>query len=354
MLQEFLTANREAIIIRTRAMLQQRAAPRPTDAELNNGIPLFLNQLIEALGVPSVSRTSEDTQSAIKHGTDLLRMGFTVGQVVHDYGDLCQAVTAVAVDLKASISTEEFQTMNRCLDDAIAHAVTEFSRRREQSISDRGVEHLGVLTHELRNLLNSAMLAFEALKTGSVGASGTTSTLLDYSLNRMRNLIDRSLAEVRLKAGMRRWEQVLVGELIEEAAVPAAIEARRRGLRFAVEPVEYGVAIMVDRQHLASALANLLQNAFKFTRPPGTVSLQTHTTVDRVLIEIGDECGGLPPGKTEELFRLFEQRGRDRSGLGLGLTISRQAVEESGGKIHVHDLPGKGCVFTIDLPRPPP
>jgi signal transduction histidine kinase len=98
-------------------------------------------------------------------------------------------------------------------------------------------------------------------------------------------------------------------------------------------------------------LSNLLQNALKFTHPPGHVSLKTHTTVDRVQIEIEDECGGLPAGKIEDLFRMFEQRGADRTGLGLGLTISRQGVEESGGAIHVRDLPGKGCVFTVDLPR---
>jgi hypothetical protein len=119
MLQGFLAANHEEIIVRTRAKLRERAAPRPTDAELDKGIPLFLNQLGEVLRVPSTSPSSEATRSAIKHGSDLLRMGSTVGQVVHDYGDLCQAITELAVDLKASISTEEFQTPNRCLDDTI-------------------------------------------------------------------------------------------------------------------------------------------------------------------------------------------------------------------------------------------
>jgi signal transduction histidine kinase len=70
------------------------------------------------------------------------------------------------------------------------------------------------------------------------------------------------------------------------------------------------------------------------------------------LIEVEDECGGLPPGDSEELFKVFEQRGGDRSGLGLGLAISRRGVEANGGKLYVRDLPGRGCVFTIDLPKP--
>jgi signal transduction histidine kinase len=111
------------------------------------------------------------------------------------------------------------------------------------------------------------------------------------------------------------------------------------------------VDVEADRQLLAAAVANLLQNAFEFTRPQGHVMLTTLSSKGRVLIEVEDECGGLPPGKAEELFLQFEQRGRDRSGLGLGLSISRRSVEADGGEIHVRDLPGKGCVFAIDLPR---
>ncbi|MGA3124091.1 MAG: HAMP domain-containing sensor histidine kinase, partial [Polyangiaceae bacterium] len=99
---------------------------------------------------------------------------------------------------------------------------------------------------------------------------------------------------------------------------------------------------------------NLLQNAFKFTRDHGDVALTARATADRVLFEVGDECGGLPPGRTEDLFRPFEQRGSDRSGVGLGLAICFKAAKANGGEIRVRDLPGKGCVFTLDLPRKPP
>ena len=133
----------------------------------------------------------------------------------------------------------------------------------------------------------------------------------------------------------------------------AAIEAKARGLQLTVTPVEPGVAIDVDRQLIAAALANLLQNAFKFSRPNGHVVLRTDTatTTGRVLIEVEDECGGLPPGRAEDLFRPFEQRSADRSGLGLGLAIARESVETNGGEIRARSLPGRGCIFTIDLPR---
>jgi hypothetical protein len=68
------------------------------------------------------------------------------------------------------------------------------------------------------------------------------------------------------------------------------------------------------------------------------------------LIEVADQCGGLPSGDLDELFSPFAQRGRDRTGLGLGLSISRRGVEANDGKLSVRNRPGKGCVFTIDLP----
>jgi signal transduction histidine kinase len=102
---------------------------------------------------------------------------------------------------------------------------------------------------------------------------------------------------------------------------------------------------------IAAALANLLQNAFKFSRANGHIVLRTDTTAGRILIEVEDECGGLPPGQAEDLFRPFAQRSADRSGLGLGLAIARESVEADGGEIRARSVPGKGCVFTIDLPR---
>ncbi|HEX7623420.1 MAG TPA: ATP-binding protein, partial [Anaeromyxobacteraceae bacterium] len=102
---------------------------------------------------------------------------------------------------------------------------------------------------------------------------------------------------------------------------------------------------------LASAFFNLLQNAFKYSVPHGHVAVRTVCGDERVTIEIEDECGGLPDQDTEALFSPFgERRGRDRSGLGLGLSISRKAVKAFGGDLRVRNLPGKGCIFTIELP----
>ena len=288
------------------------------------------------------------------HGHDLLRQGFTVSQVVHDYGDICQTITELALEQDAPISTDDFRTLNRCLDDAIAGAVTEFGRGRNQSTVDgadaRGNERLGFLAHELRNLLNTSILAFDVLQTGDVGVGGSTGKVLRRNLLGARDLIGRSLAEVRLTKGIEHRERFTVAGFIEDVAQAASLEANERDITFTVTPVEDGVAIEADRQVLGSVIGNLLQNAFKFTRPRTIVTLRVGATVDRVLIEIEDECGGFP-GDTANLFRPFDQRGANRSGMGLGLAYSRWAVEANRGRIYARTVPGKGCVFTVDLPR---
>jgi signal transduction histidine kinase len=350
MLHEFLAAHRHAIIGRARAKVAARPAPRATEAELDRGIPLFLDQLIDTL---RLSQPSSDAmaESAARHGRDLLKQGFTVAQVVHDYGGVCQAVTELAAEITAPITVEEFHSFNQCLDEAIAQAVTEYTRGRVQSTADEGTERLGNLSHELRNALGAAMLSFQTLKMGSVGLGGSTAALLDRSLRRACALVDSAVAQVRLEAGSRTIERVSMCEFIEEVEVSASMEAGAHGLTLAVRSVVPGVDVAVDRQLLAGAVTNLLQNAFKFTRARGHVSLAVSSTDERVSIAIEDECGGLPPGKADELFLPFEQQNPNRSGLGLGLSISRRSIEAIGGGLAVRDVPGTGCVFTIDLPR---
>jgi signal transduction histidine kinase len=354
MLHEFITINRKEIVLRCRAKVATRSVPPPTEAEINHGVPLFLDQLVTTLRGGQGEINPEISRSAVLHGHDLLRQGFTVSQVVHDYGDICQTITELALEQDAPISTDDFRTLNRCLDDAIAGAVTEFGRGRNQSTLDgadaRGHERLGFLAHELRNLLNTSILAFDVLQTGDVGVGGSTGKVLRRNLLGARDLIGRALAEVRLTQGIQNPEHFTVAGFIDEVAEAARLEADEHDVTFAVMPVEHRVAIEADRQLLASVIANLLQNAFKFTRPRTTVTLRVGASADRVRIEVEDECGGLP-GETANLFRPFGQRGADRSGLGLGLAYSKWAVEANGGRISVRTVPGKGCVFTVDLPR---
>jgi signal transduction histidine kinase len=356
MLYEFITMNREEIIRRCRAKVASRPIPAPTDAEIDHGVPLFLDQLVGVLRLGQ-SSSPEMVSSAGLHGSDLLRQGFTVSQVVHDYGDVCQSITELAQETDAPISTGDFRVLNACLDNAIADAVTQYGRERNQSTIDGGAvlenERLGFFTHELRNLIHTALIAFEVVKSGNVGVAGNTGGVLHRSLLAARDLVARSMAEVGLTRGVQNLEPFLVSGFIDELVTAAQLAANARGITLKVMPVEDDVAIEADRQVLAAVIMNVLQNAFKFTRPRTIVTLRVGAEADRVLIEIQDECGGLPGGDVDDLFRPFEQRGANRSGLGLGLAFSRWATEANHGRIYARNLPDAGCVFTVDLPRCP-
>jgi signal transduction histidine kinase len=373
MLHQFLTANRNDLIDRCRLKVVQRRAPKATDAELEHGVPLFLDQLIKTLQVETTterarsrevsgpaggegSALSEIGTAAARHGRELLQRGFTVDQVVHNYGDLCQAITDLAFERNAPFEVDEFRTLNRCLDNAIADSVTEFSYQRDLLLEDAGIhalnERLGFLAHELRSLIQTATLAVTAIKAGNVGLAGATGAVLDRSLIGLRNLVDRSLADVRVTAGMPPRHQLLpLAQFIGEVKIAASLEAHAHGCGFVVSAVDPSLAVEVDRDLLFSAVGNLLQNAFKFTEQNSEVSLNVHSTADCVLIDVEDSCGGLPPGDAEKMFLPLPPGSKEKSPLGLGLSICRRSVEANGGVLSVRDRPGAGCVFTIELPR---
>jgi signal transduction histidine kinase len=353
LLHEFITAYRDAIITRARAKLTDRPWPLVSTSELEHGIPLFLTQLSETLRLEESDTPFSDTainSAAIKHGAELRALGFNISQVVHDYGDICQAITEVAVEQNVPITTEEFHVLNRCLDAAIAGAVTEHARITADSRSTGEIERSGQLAHEVRDHLHTALLAFQTLKRGTVGIGGSTGTVLGRSLTNLRDLVDNALSDIRMTANIAHPEHVPVAVFLGEIAMAASLHADSRELTFTVERVDSVLAVDADPQLLASAVMNLLNNAFKFTPAGGRVVLRARREGPRVLIEVEDRCGGIPES-TADPFKAFAHRRRhDRSGLGLGLSIARKAIRLYGGEITVRNLPGTGCVFVIDLP----
>ncbi len=143
--------------------------------------------------------STEIGRSASLHGTELLRLGFTVDQVVHDYGDVCQAVTQLALDRGTSLSTDEFRTLNRCLDNAIADAVTAFAHGRPQSKDGENAsmrKRVAAFSDEHRRLTEIARHSFAAIKTGNIGATGATGALLQHALNELSLLAEQILPEL--------------------------------------------------------------------------------------------------------------------------------------------------------------
>ena len=231
MLHEFIAMHRGDIVARASDRVRGRPWPSVSSREIEHGVPFFLTQLTETLRLePTATPFSSDAigSTAARHGAELLRAGFSVAQVVHDYGDICQAITEIAFEQHTPITVEEFHTLNRCLDTAIAEAVTEHTQLTAQKQFEEEAERLGQAAHELRDLLNGALLAFHALKRGTVGISGNTGAVLGRSLTSMRGLVDRTLSQVRLAAGTHRRERLSVTALVDEIAATGVLHAEYR------------------------------------------------------------------------------------------------------------------------------
>ena len=352
-LHDFVARYRQDIIDRTQEKVRSRPSSGVALDGLETGVPLFLTQLAETLkqeadGVPPGNNAIG--ASAARHGGELLSLGFTVSEVVHTYGDVCQAVTELAVEKEAPISTTEFHSLNRCLDTAIAEAVTEHARLTAEWRSTGEAERIGRMAHEIRNHLNSALLAFDSLRRGVVAVNGSTGAVLGRSLLSLRDVVDITVADIRMGAVPQHRRPLSVLAFLTDAAVGAALHAEYQGLQFTLLPVDPALTVNADPHLLGSALTNLLSNAFKFTREGGAVTLMARALDGRVYISVEDQCGGIPPTAADPFKPFGDRRGRDRTGLGLGLSIARRAVRSQEGDITILNKPDTGCVFTIELP----
>ena len=351
-----LAARRDAVIARWKGTVEGTLAPEAMPAvELVDHLPTFLREVIAALrmdaGLASETLTPDETLTAAQHGEQRLRLGFSLDSVVREYGALREAITAVAREAGAEISYRELAVIDSAPIPGIARAVSEYSRQRDAELQKQHNEHFAFIAHELRNPLSSSMMAVEILKRdGQLRPDSRQLAALERSQRRMLEVIDHSLNVARVASGITlRREGVHLKALLEEAATAAACEAEEKAIDLRLT-VEHDPLIELDLRLVRSALDNLVRNAVKYTSNGGTVELRAIVSDGLARIEVEDCCGGLPAGKVEEAFAPFVRLGRAEAGFGLGLAIAKQAVDAHGGGIRVQNLPGKGCIFALELP----
>jgi signal transduction histidine kinase len=346
-----LKAERQQLIERWSGQIRAALAAEPVpNAELIDHVPLFVDDLVGAL-YPEAMPFPGPSQHAVAHGAQRLRLGFDVGEVVREYGILHLCILQLAREAGLAIDLREQEVVARWLNTGIADAVSQYVSHRDLELQRQGSEHVGFIAHELRNPLSTAQLAFQRLR-GPRPAGDRVLAILERSLRRAAEVVDSALTHAWLKMGVAlRPDRLPLREFLEEIGADAGAEADGKGIHVEVS-VEADLEVHGDPRLLRSAVANLLLNAVKFSRPGGAVSMTAWQREGRVLIEIADSCGGLPAGRVDELFAPLVQRGEDRTGFGLGLAIAMQAAEAHHGTIKVRDVPGRGCVFTVDLPGP--
>lgn len=325
--------------------------PERSDVELLDNLPRFIDELLRALeqdiGNP-MGRGAGHTPEAAAHGRRRLEHGYDIASVSIDYGLFSDAIGEVASRYGIAFHPREYQVLNACVDGAISAALEDYWDAARAEIDHQATEMIGFLAHELRNSVSAVRLAFDAVREGHVGLHGRTAEMIERNLERLEYLVGHAVTGVKLRAGLtldlRELDVLVLLRAIIDGMRPA------RGVTIDVDAVSPCV-IQGDEQLLTSALSNLIQNALKYTRDDTEVRVTVSAEPSVIVVAVADECGGLPAGATEELFTTFVRKSTDRTGVGLGLAIARQAVRSHGGDITVIDRPGHGCVFEVRLPR---
>jgi signal transduction histidine kinase len=353
MLHELLKAHRNHLVRDCEARAVTRSAPQGS-GPADRGIPRFLDQLIAALQfdrdetVQAAAPAPDDADfapppdvriAAALHGHEMLASGYSVDAVVHSYGDLCEAISELAVQQGALMEAKEFRTLHRCLDEAIAHAVTEFSYQRDvltaSSLASREHERLDGLGDELRNLLGTATLAVSALKARDLPLGGATGTILERSLNSIGLALDRLLRGAGASTSDRDMLNMFcLRDLMEQVAASAAPAAAAAGRHLVLTQTDADLAVAGNRDSLRAALGSLLQTAFSRSAPRTDITLRAHAVAQRVLIDIAFACDALLAREQDP-----------------GLAVARELLLAEQGELLIQEDRGHGCTLTASLPR---
>ncbi|GAB2869104.1 hypothetical protein GCM10027277_42790 [Pseudoduganella ginsengisoli] len=361
MLNEFVLTHQDELARRCGARVYQRNPGTATN--VMQGIETFIRQLVATLQTEEegarqknfqlvgdkggVEMRSDIGDAAALTGKDLLRQGMQIHEVVHHYGDVCQAITDMAIEHGVQASVDEYRILNRCLDNAIAHAVSEFSFHRDAVTAQESVllsnARTGEFLLELRKLLGTASLAFSATRTGSLPVNGATGAILERTLQQIGKLIEDFSADLLGAPSANMLEVFSLSGLIEEVATTAAPAARDYACPLAVPPVDRALGLRGNRDLIFAALVNLLQRAFAFYPPAAEVTLTAYASGERIRIDILSQCGAAPDGAAPGAPD--NSKGHETD-----LALARRFVASSDGVITTRVLDG-AYMFAISLPR---
>jgi signal transduction histidine kinase len=332
----------------------QRTGPRVSLTDLRDAIGDYLERLAQALcGEASVEPGAEAAwrDVASHHALTRVQLGFDVYQLVHEFIVLRRTIDHV-VGENSPLSENLGGLLAELIEGAIAEAVRSYVESRDFATRKMQAEHVGFLTHELRNPLTTALVASSQLQR-ACGLSPEALRLVEVvcrSLERLDGLISQVLTAERLDAGRMpvNTKDIALTDLVRRAIEAATHQAKERGLVLIVE-IDPKAVVQVDPDLATSALQNLVDNAVKFT-DEGTVRVNSELRRDAVAVHVYDNCPGIPADQIEHLFEPFARGNSAKPGSGLGLAIARRAMEVVGGSVHAEAMPGRGCHFWLVLP----
>jgi hypothetical protein len=353
-LADLIDQRRDAIVARWMQRIGP-VLPRPLAAtQLRDAMPDYLARLSDALrleGQLEQQGTTVWEDVARVHALTRVRLGFDIDELVHEFVVLRQVLSDVSREHQAILNVAQAERVADLIDGAIASAVRSYVEARDYEARQREAEHIGFITHELRNPLSAAKLATNRLRRSAPQSDAHLLDILERNVNRLEGLIDGVLTAERLEAGKVEPQvtSLEVAQLLERPLRIARMQAEAKGLTL-VADVEPHVRVHADPELAASAISNVIDNALKYT-DAGQVRVNAAPAVDHVTIHVWDNCQGLSGEELQTIFEPFHRGHSRKPGTGLGLAIARRALEAQGGSIHAESPGDRGCHFWLTLPR---
>ena len=237
---------------------------------------------------------------------------------------------------------------------ALEHAL-EVARSEAERHDAAKSEFMSRMSHELRTPLNS-VIGFSQLLQMETNDPDVLRMLghINNSGQHLLNLINEILDISRIESGriIVSLRAVSLSELVHDCVGIITLQATERDLVVEIGEIT-DTLVRADQQRLRQVLLNLLSNAIKYNRPQGRVVVTTEVTSDAVRLSVSDTGLGISPDMVERLFIPFDRLNIESTGIegtGLGLALSKNLTEAMGGTLTFDSTPGKGSVFTVQLP----
>lgn len=261
--------------------------------------------------------------------------------------------------------TSELPELAGALTDQCAVAIERVSlfetesaaRRRATEAERKKDEFLAILGHELRNPLAPIMTALELMRFRDPHAFARERTVIERQARHLSMLVDDLLDLSRITSGKieLRTEPQEISLVVERAIEMTEPLLEKNRIELVVVVPRRGLMLEADHDRLAQVLANLLNNAAKYTDPGGRVEIRAERAGDDVVLRVRDSGAGISPELLPDIFDIFVQdrgsAGRSQGGLGLGLTIVKRLVDLHRGTITAHSEGlGRGSEFVVRLP----
>jgi signal transduction histidine kinase len=243
---------------------------------------------------------------------------------------------------------------------AVERAATDRDLLRERERGDEAVatrdEFLGLVSHELRNMLG-AVVGLAGLAEAEASRENRPAKIVGYAQRikraggRMTRLVGdlADLASIEAGALAVTLEDADPASLVSEALDTFREQAATSGVSLVTEIVSPLPRAQLDSARILQVLVNLLSNALKFTPRDGTVRVRVECVGAELRFAVHDTGIGIPADKLEAVFERFVQVGKDRRGVGLGLYISRCIMHAHGGRVWAESSPGEGSTFRLAL-----